>query len=374
MVKQRKKIEDGDVETTENSELGDLMSQVNKSMGDRFIIPAKKLPDFTVVDSGIFLLDYALLGGLGQSSINMIYGYEASGKTTVALRYIAGAQRKYPDKKALFVDLEGTFDCLWAEACGIDLDRLYVARPDTGEQAVDMIEGAMLANDASIIVMDSMPALSPSKILTKSAEDATMAERARLLGTLCTKCLSAISKGSKKGHRPIFLMINQFRTNIATMFGDKRMLPGGQQPKYACRTMIEIKKVKEHLVKSESGSEIVDYNDVAFKIKKHKSGMGIAAGEFKLVRNATNELGSAAIDEVQAVSNIARKYSLQTGAGSSHKLVDVDEKFTRLSEVYSYLLSNNSYYLNLKRALISMRRQELGMSATPKDGYLLSWS
>lgn len=375
MARERKAVDQNiEKSSKELSELEQLRAEITKRMGEGTINKANKIPDTSVIDSGIFTLDYALLGGLSESSINMVYGYEGSGKTTVAMRYIAGALRKHPESSAVFVDLEGTFDTKWAKAAGIeDVSRIEVVRTNNGEDAVDIIEAMLGVQQVSIVVLDSIPAVNPINILEKSAEDNTMAERARLLGKMCSKVISALIKERKRDHKPVFLMINQFRDKVGALFGDTRELPGGKQPRYACQTMIEIKKIKENVTRSELGDEIPDYNDTGFKIKKHKAITALTSGEFKLVRNPEHPLGSGAIDEVATVVTFAKKFGFVTGGGSSWRLQGVDQKFGRLSEIYSHLYDNPLVFHWLKKAIISARRVELGYPELPKDGYLLGW-
>jgi recombination protein RecA len=342
------------------SSLSDVMQQVAKTHGANVMRRASTaLTVIPHLSTGIFTLDMALFGGVPQSMITMPYGWESSGKTTVAMRVVAAAQRKYPDKTAVFIDVEGTFDRSWAQRHGIDIDRLIIVQPETGEQAVDISDAVIRAHDTSIVVMDSLPALVPIKELEKSAEDAIVALQARLVGTLVRKAKQALLDERKKGHTPTLLLINQWRSKI-TMMGDPRSLPGGNALKFFTDVRFEVMN-KEHLGKDGFDIETVEHNEHSFKITKNKIGTGIRTGEFTMIRNPSNPLGPGFIDDGKTVLTYAKKLGVFSGGGSSWRIDGVDTRFGKISEAVDWLYEHPTEFDALKRRLISIHRRNCGL-------------
>jgi recombination protein RecA len=343
--------------------LADVMAQISKLHGPAVIRRAVDalmvLPHYP---TNIFTLDMGLLGGVVQSGMTMVYGWSGAGKTTVTMRVVASAQAKYPDKSAVFIDAEGTFDAQWAQTHGIDIDRLVIVQPEYGEQAVDVLDAVIRAQDTSIVVLDSLPALVPLKELNDSAEDANVALQARLIGRAVRKATQAILDERKKGHFPAVVLINQWRNKI-TMMGDPRALPGGNALKFFMHTHFEV-LVKEVLGKDANGAEVADYNEHSFKVGKCKAGSSLKTGAWEMVRNPDNPLGPGFIDEGETVLSFARKFGLFTGGGSSWRLDSVDLKFGRISEAVQYLYENDAAMHDLKRRLISMQRERVGQRPT----------
>ena len=343
--------------------LDEVMAQVSAIHGPNVLRRATEslmvLPHYP---TNILTLDMGLMGGIVQSGMTMIYGWQSAGKTTVLIRAVASAQAKYPDKKAVIIDQEGTLDAIWAQAHGIDIERLVIAQPEYGEQAVDVMEAVIRARDTSIVALDSIPALVPMKELEDSAEDAQMALQARLIGKAVRKGTQAILDERKRQHYPAVVFINQWR-NRMTMMGDPRTLPGGNAPKFFMHTMFEVMS-KEVMGKDANGAEVADYNEHSFKITKCKEGSSLKTGAWEMIRNPDNPLGQGFIDEGETVLSFAKKFGFFTGGGSSWRLDTVDLKFNRHTEVVQYLYENDDEMLSLKNRIISAQRARLGLRAT----------
>lgn len=354
---------------TEVARKSHTLDQVMAEAGTRYskntIRNASVIPQFLHIPTNIFTLDMALHGGVPETLITMFYGWESSGKTTVAMRVAGEAQRKYPDRKVVFIDAEGTFSPVWAKAHGVDLERLIIVQPETGEQAVDIADAVLRATDTSLVILDSLPALMPTKELEKSAEDATVALQARLVGLFMRKATNALIEARKEGLSPTLLVINQWRSKIA-MMGDTRNLPGGNALKFFVSARVELLN-KEFLGKDEHDVETVDYNEHSFRITKNKTGVGIRTGEFHMIRNPSHHLGQGFIDEARTVLTYAKKFGVFTGGGASWRFDDVDYKFGRMQEAADYLYSDLDYFASLKNRLIGIQREHAGMN--PNNWY-----
>lgn len=353
------------VETTEapQSELANVIYQISKVHGTHVMRRASERAQFQHIPTGIFTLDMATFGGVPQSLITSVYGWESSGKTTVATRCIGSAQRKYPDKTAVFLDIEGTFDPTWAQRHGVDIDQLVLSQPDCGEDALDIAVEVIRASDTSIIVVDSLAMLIPVKEQESSTEDALPGIQARMIGKFCRKIVSAMIAERKRQHYPAIILLNQWRKKIGVFRGDDRVLPGGFAQNFAASVKCEISN-REKLGKDDREQEVVDHNEHAFKIHKNKIGNGPRTGEFQMIRNPDHPLGAGFIDDAKTALTYAKKIGLVTGAGASWRIDGVDYRFGKIAEMVSYLYAQPEFYSQFKTRLISQHRANMGLVTT----------
>lgn len=206
----------------------ELMSKLKKEHGASVVtVGADGFVDYPRIPTGIFPLDLATGGGIPLGKCTVIYGMESSNKTNVTLKCIAEGQRMYPDKFAVFIDAENSLDTKWAEKLGVDVSRIMVVHPDYAEQAVDMIETFLYADDVFMVVLDSIAALTTQNEIESSAEKAVVGGASLVVGKLYRKVTVAQNQMSKSGKiPPAFVAINQVRTKIGVMFGDPECLRG----------------------------------------------------------------------------------------------------------------------------------------------------
>ena len=349
---------------------------MNTRYGATLMQNANNLQGYRHVDTGIFMLDFALLGGIAEGFATEQYGWESSGKTTLAMRIAAGTLRKHPDKAVVWIDPETTFDPTWADKHGVDRSRLFYVQPESGEMAVDVAAAAIKNPDAALVIMDSLPALVPQKEADAAAEDALVALRARLVSRFCSQVLQGWHERRPHGHLVTVDMINQFRHKIVTM-GDPRTLPCGNQHRFLATTMIE-QTSQEILVKgtkaegTEGAMQIVDFLDMGFKIKKSKAGNSIRNGSFKMMLNPDSPHASGSIYETPAILATAKKMGWYTGAGSAQYLATTgDHKYKSSAVAIEWLDDNPDELHKLKQFLIIKQRINMGIPAIPADGWLL---
>lgn len=353
----------GKTEKPAEGSLAAAMVSIAKLHGPNVIrMATEAITTFRHVSTGIFVLDMALLGGIPESLITEAIGWESSGKTTVAMRTIASAQRRNPDMRAVFIDVEGTFDPLWSMAHGVDYDKLVLVQPTHGEQAIDILDSVIRANDVSIVALDSLPALMTIKEIDKSAEDVVVAQQARLIGNAVRKATQALLDERKKGHSPVVLLINQWRSRII-MMGDPRQRPGGNALRFFKAVAFEMKN-KEVLGKDERDIEVADYNEHSFKIDKNKVGNSIKQGEFTMVRNPSHPMGQGYVDEAATIITFARKFDIVSGGGSSWRFDDQDTRFGSLKELCNHLYEFPDYEAQLRHRMLCMQREAMGKSPT----------
>lgn len=364
------------------SELADTIAAIKKQQGDGAILTGVSASAQTFIETGIFLQDFAMLGGIGESRVSMIYGHPGAGKTTVSARCAAALQRKYDDKAVVYVDAEGTFDMTWGKMHGIDEDRFVLSQPESGEHAVDIIDAVLRSKETGLVIIDSLPAMVPQAMIERSAEDKTMAVRSQLIGVCCSKILAAFQAERKRKHNPSVIMVNQWRSKVGFVLGNPNVLPGGAQPRYLSSYMLEVKKKKEHTGKDRFGNEINIYNEHAFDLDKSKSGSSIRQGEFVLVTSndyvcsdAPNvRLPAGSIDDYKVVCTYAKRMGFITGGGQSYEIQGVDQKFRKLENMIEFFAENDDEFISIKRKMIAMKREENGLPAIPPDGYLLGYT
>jgi recombination protein RecA len=214
------------------------LSQIEKQFGKGAIMrmgEGRSL-DVSVIPTGIYSLDDALgAGGLPRGRAIEIYGPEGSGKTTLTLSIIAQAQTE--DGVAAFIDAEHSFDPKYAKLIGVNLEDLLISQPDTGEQALDIVEALVRSNAVDLIVVDSVAALVPKAEIEGQMGDSRIALQARLMSQAMRK-LTAVASKSKT----CIVFINQIREKVGVMFGSPEVTPGGRALKFYSSVRIDLRK------------------------------------------------------------------------------------------------------------------------------------
>lgn len=223
-----------------DKELAEALALINKKYGDGTLLSLtdNNQHHIATITTGVSSLDYILGGGVPKGRLMEIYGQEASGKTTLSLQMIAACQKD--GKKAAYIDAENAFDPNYAKAMGVDMKNLFLNQPNSGEEALDIVEKLCKTNAFSIIVIDSVAALVPMAVEAKEiGGTANIGTTARML----SQALPRISNAA--GHsETVLLFINQLRANIGVMYGDPFVTCGGKALKYACSVRLQISAMK----------------------------------------------------------------------------------------------------------------------------------
>lgn len=346
------------------------LKEINKAWGDGLVMQANAIQQPVRIPTGIFALDLATCGGIPVRGISMFHGRRSSGKTTSALKTLAMAQKLWPDKTHIFVDAEHALETVWAEKLGVDVDRLLVVKPETGEQAVDMIDALLQTPDVGLMVLDCIAALIPMKELDNSAEDAHVGIHAKLVTTLMRRVTAAFSKARQTGRMMAFLCINQERAGIGKWAppGQEAInLPGGKALDHY--TMLQVKfKNKENISKDHQGIETLEFNEHAFQIDKNKMNAGLRKGEFQLMRrpNPEKNLFEGDLDDCGTMIAYAKKVGIYTGGGSSWTL-DLNGrplKFKSADDACQHFQEDFDEFWDLRNHLIALHAAKLGMPAS----------
>lgn len=374
----RKGADSAGAAVKEEGELGPLLKELDKRYGVGVVRKGAEILQPERIPTGVFLLDYALLGGIPVSRGTMLLGHKHSGKTTTGCKIVGNCQRMFPDQKVAYVDVEGTLDIEWAKSNGVDVDELYVIHPESGEAACDIVDAMIRTREVSMVVVDSVAALAPMKEIESSTEDAHVGLQARLMGGLLRKTTAGMIAERRRGHMVTPLYINQYRSKIGgyAAFGEPLSVPGGKALGFANSVEIIVKN-KENMGKNSRGQEVVSYNDHAFKVEKNKCNGGVRAGEFRLMREPDESLGLAVadIDEAGTMLAYAKRYDAYTGGGSSWTLAYWDEelKFRKLDEAILYLYTNPEAKAKLRDYLIWENARSLGMPQYMLDRFTSPW-
>jgi recombination protein RecA len=216
--------------------------------------------DVDIIPSGSILLDAALgIGGYPKGRVVEIYGPESSGKTTLALHAIAEAQKM--GGIAAFIDAEHALDPVYAKNLGVNVDELWVSQPDTGEQALEIVESLVRSGAVDCIVVDSVAALTPRAEIEGEMGDSHVGLQARLMSQALRKLTSTLSKT-----KTCLIFINQIRMKIGVMFGNPETTTGGLALKFYSTIRLEVRRVES----ISHGQDDVVGNKIRVKVVKNK--------------------------------------------------------------------------------------------------------
>jgi recombination protein RecA len=214
------------------------IAQIERQYGKGAIMRwgTDSLGEIPVIPTGALSLDIALgVGGLPKGRVVEIYGPEASGKTTLALHVVAEAQKK--GGTASFIDAEHALDVQYAKRLGVDIDKLLISQPDTGEQALEITEILVRSAAVDVVVIDSVAALVPKAEIEGDMGDAHMGLQARLMSQALRKLTATISKS-----HTIVIFVNQIRMKIGIMFGNPETTTGGNALKFYSSVRLDVRR------------------------------------------------------------------------------------------------------------------------------------
>ena len=214
------------------------LAQIDRAFGkgSAMKLGSREAMEIEAISTGSLGLDIALgIGGLPRGRIIEIYGPESSGKTTLALHAIAEAQKN--GGTAAFVDAEHALDPVYAKKLGVDIDELIVSQPDTGEQALEIVDTLVRSNAIDVLVVDSVAALVPRAEIEGEMGDSHVGLQARLMSQALRKLTGSISKS-----RCMVIFINQVRMKIGVMYGNPETTTGGNALKFYASVRLDIRR------------------------------------------------------------------------------------------------------------------------------------
>tara|TARA_B100000508_G_scaffold60333_2_gene47534 strand:- start:76730 stop:77731 length:1002 start_codon:yes stop_codon:yes gene_type:complete len=259
-----------------NNKVDAALKEIQSKFGEEAVMTFgdQKPKKIDVIPTGSIGLDAALgVGGLPYGRIVEVYGPESSGKTTLTLHAIAEAQKA--GGVAAFIDAEHALDPEYAKRIGVKLNDLIISQPDTGEQALEIVESLVRSNSVDIIVVDSVAALTPKDEIEGDMGQTHVGKQARLMSQALRKLTGVVAKS-----KTVVVFINQIRMQIGVMFGNPETTPGGRALKFYTSVRLDIRRIAQ----IKKGEEVVG-GRVRVKVVKNKVAAPFKNTEFDLLYN-----------------------------------------------------------------------------------------
>ncbi len=285
----------------------DAIAQIKSKFGDDSIMKLGEKPkvDIDAISTGSIGLDAALgVGGLPRGRIIEIFGPESSGKTTLSLHVVAEAQKK--GGICAFIDAEHAMDPEYSRKLGVKIEELLISQPDTGEQALEIVESLVRSGKIDVIVVDSVAALTPKDEIEGDMGAHHVGKQARLMSQALRKLTSIVAKS-----KTIVIFINQIRMQIGVTFGNPETTPGGKALKFYTSVRIDIRRIAQ-IKKAE---EVVG-SRIRVKVVKNKVAAPFRQTEFDLMYNE----GISREGEIIA---LGEKHNIISKTGNSYSYGEV---------------------------------------------------
>ncbi len=274
-MKTKKTKPDEEIKTF-GADIESTVRQIKTKFGEDAIMKLGEKPkvDIDAIPTGSLGLDHALgVGGLPRGRIVEIFGPESSGKTTLALHVVAEAQKK--GGICAYVDAEHAMDPEYSKKLGVKIDELLISQPDTGEQALEIVESLVRSGKIDVVVIDSVAALTPKDEIEGDMGQQHMGKQARLMSQALRKLTAIVAKS-----KTIVIFINQIRMQIGVMFGNPETTPGGKALKFYTSVRIDVRRIAQ----IKKGDEVMG-GRVRVKVVKNKVAAPFKQTEFDLMYN-----------------------------------------------------------------------------------------
>jgi recombination protein RecA len=320
----------------EKVNLEEAISEIKDSFGEGAIMKLSdiKKVDVDAISTGSITTDLALgVGGLPRGRIIEIYGGESTGKTTISLSVIAEAQKK--GGVVAFIDAEHALDPEYAKKIGVKMDDLLISQPDSGEQALQIVEKLVRSEEVDVIVVDSVAALVPKTEVAGEIGDQQIGLQARLMSQALRKLSSIIAKTNT-----IVIFLNQTRMKIGVMFGNPETTPGGLALKFYASVRLELRRIAQ----IKQGESIIG-SRVKVKVVKNKVAAPFQIGEFDIYYNE-------GISKESELLNLAIKEGIVKKSGVSFTFNEEKLGSRGIEQARKFLKEDPKIFKEIRKATI----------------------
>ncbi|MGB9625749.1 MAG: recombinase RecA [Phycisphaerae bacterium] len=327
------------------------LQQIEKNYGKGTIMKMDEsmAPAIDGISTGALSLDLALGGrGIPRGRVVEMFGPESGGKTTLALHVIASAQRS--GGVAAFIDAEHALDPSWAKRCGVNLENLLVSQPDTGEQALEIVDLLVRSNAVDCIVVDSVAALIPKAEIEGEMGQAQVGAQARLMSQALRKLTGAISKS-----RTIVIFINQIREKIGVMFGNPETTPGGRALKFYSSVRLDVRRITT----VKEGDQSVG-SHVRVRVVKNKVAPPFKEAEFDIMFDSGISREADLLDLATAVGVVDK-----TGAWFTYGDIRLGQGRENARQ---FLADNRDLFEEIRKQVLIRKGIEPAPAAKPVEG------
>lgn len=333
-----------------------VLKAANKEAKKEIVSIGIPVDDPPRLPTGIFQLDLGIGGGFPEGRISLLYGMESSMKTTIALLLVASAQRKYPDRTACFIDVEHLFSKDWATKLGVDVEKLAYVCPENAEQVVDVAEALLMAEDVSLVVIDSLAAMVTQQELDKSAEEAIVGRTGLVINKLYRKTSNALGLSKMKGHMPTLVVLNQIRYKIGVLHGNPETMPGG--PAFLFASSLTLRLHGKDIMDKTVSKTLPAFKEVSATVKKFKVPIVQKSCVFQLALLPNEEL-NLDIGQTFAANTILsylKMLNLFAAGKKGYELINPAtgevEVFLKQEDFKDKLVKDSAWAAALKDALI----------------------
>jgi recombination protein RecA len=312
-----KKSEDT-VARNDSRNIESTLDAIRTKFGDDSIMKLGEKPKVGIdaIPTGSIGLDSALgIGGVPRGRIIEVFGPESSGKTTLALHIVAEAQKL--GGIAAYIDAEHAMDPEYAGRLGVNINDLLISQPDTGEQALEIVESLVRSGKMDVVVIDSVAALTPRDEIEGEMGQAHVGKQARLMSQALRKLTAIVAKS-----KTVVIFINQIRMQIGVMFGNPETTPGGKALKFYSSVRLDIRRIAQ----IKKGEEVMG-GRVRVKVVKNKVAPPFKQTEFDLMYNE-------GISQEGEIIALGEKMGIVTKSGSSYSYMPEGSEEVKLGRGY----------------------------------------